>query len=191
MNLMTTGEMAKKLNVDRDKVSYALRRMGIAPIGIAGHTRVFDESAVVFVEKFLNHNQFVKKTSNYIVVCLSKLNLFITFSTVEKVRIYNLSKFTERNKIMLTFSLQLISFPGNRGDKNKLLYGPRVYICVGSRSKIKCPSKKGNIERDALSNECVTSRELEEEADRLIEELQQIKRQAKKFFEKELPNKFC
>lgn len=93
-------------------------------------------------------------------------------------------KFDERIMIMKTFSLQLISFLGNRGDKNKLSYGPRVYICVGSRSKIKCPSKKGNIEHDALSNECVIFQELEAEADRMIEELQQIKRQGKKFFEK-------
>jgi len=84
---------------------------------------------------------------------------------------------------MKTFNLQLISFPGNRGDKNKLSYGPRAYICVGSRSKIKCPVKKGNIERDALSHECVIFQELEAEADRLIEELQHIKRQGKKFFE--------
>jgi len=92
---------------------------------------------------------------------------------------------------MKTFSLQLISFPGNRGDKNKLPYGPHAYICVGSRSKIKCPSKKGNVERDALSNECVIFQELEAEADRLIEEIQHIKKQGMRFFEKELPNKFC
>ena len=86
---------------------------------------------------------------------------------------------------MKTFNLQLISFPGNRGDKNKLPYGPRAYIYVGSRSKIMCPSKKGDVERDALSHECVTSRELEEEADRMIEELQQVKKQCRRFFEKE------
>jgi len=85
---------------------------------------------------------------------------------------------------MQTFSLQLISFPGNHGDKKKLPYGPRAYICVGCSSKIKCPSKKGNIELDALSHECATSRELEEEVDRLIEELQQIKRQGMRFFKK-------
>jgi len=87
--------------------------------------------------------------------------------------------------IMKTFNLQLISFPGNRGNKNELSYGPRSYICVGSRTKIKCPSKKSDVERDALSHECVTSRELEEEVDRLIEELQHIKKQGRKFFEKE------
>jgi hypothetical protein len=87
--------------------------------------------------------------------------------------------------IMKTFNLQLISFPGNRVDKNKLSYGPRAYICVGSRLKIKYPSKKGNIERDALSDECVTSREFEAEVERLIEELQHIKKQGRRFFEKE------
>ena len=49
MNLLTTGEMAKKLNVDRDKVSYALRRMEIAPNDKAGQTRVFNESAVALI----------------------------------------------------------------------------------------------------------------------------------------------
>ena len=92
---------------------------------------------------------------------------------------------------MKTFSMQLISFPGSRGDKNKLPYGPRAYICVGCRSKIKCPSKKGNIERDALSDECVTFQELEAKVDRLIEELQQIKRQGMRFFKKELADRFC
>jgi hypothetical protein len=100
-------------------------------------------------------------------------------------------KFDERIIIMKTFNLQLISFPGNRGDKNKFLYGPCACICVGSRSKIKCPSKKGNIERDALSNKCVIFQELEAEADRLIEELQHIKKQGKKFFKKELADRFC
>jgi len=92
---------------------------------------------------------------------------------------------------METFSLQLINFPGNHGDKNKLSYGPRSYICVRCRSKIKCPSKKGNIERDALSNECTSFQEFEAEVDSLVKELQHIKRQGKKFFEKELLNRFC
>ena len=125
-----------------------------------------------------------RKNHHLLSKSLNRTNLLVTFSTVGKARIYNKSKFNERILIMKTFNLQLISFPGNHGDRNKLPYGPRAYICVGSRSKIKCPSKKGNIERDALSHECVTSRELEEEVDRLIEELQQIKRQGKKFFKK-------
>ncbi len=125
------------------------------------------------------------------VASLDWSNLFVTFSTVEKVRIYNISKFTERNKIMQTFSLQLISFPGNHGDRNKLPYGPRAYICVKCRLKINCPSKKDKKERDALSHECTTSQELEAEVDRLVEELQQIKRQGRRFFKKGLPDRFC
>jgi len=165
--------------------------MKIAPIVKAGQTQVFDESAIVQVEKILNSIKFMEDISTDLVARLDRSNLFVAFSTVGKARIYNKTKFNERNMIMKTFSMQLISFPGSRGDKNKLPYGPRAYICVGCRSKIKCPSKKGNIERDALSNECVTSRELEEEVDRLIEELQQIKRQGRRFFEKELLNSFC
>ena len=64
MHLLTTGEIARKLNAERDKVSYALRRMKIAPIGQAGQARVFDESAVALVEKFLNRNKFMEEISS-------------------------------------------------------------------------------------------------------------------------------
>ena len=92
--------------------------------------------------------------------------------------------------IMKTFNLQLIGFPGIRGGKNRLPYSPHAYICVRSRSKIKYPNKKGNVERNALSNECVSFQELEAEADRLIEELQQIKKQGMRFFKNELGDRF-
>jgi len=92
---------------------------------------------------------------------------------------------------MKTFSLQLISFPGNHGERNKLPYGPRAYICVKCSSKINCPSKNGNVERVALSNEYTSFQEFEVEVDRLVKELQQIKRQGMRFFEKELLNRFC
>lgn len=92
---------------------------------------------------------------------------------------------------MKTFSLQLISFPGNHGDRNKLPYGPRAYICVKCSSKINCPSRKGNIELDALSHQCTTFQEFEAEVDRLVKELQHIKRQGMRFFKKELADRFC
>ena len=79
----------------------------------------------------------------------------------------------------------LIKFPGKPGDKNKLPYGPRAYICVKSNTILKCPSKKDNTEFDALSHECTSFQEFEAEADRLIEELQQVKKQGRRFFEKE------
>jgi len=89
---------------------------------------------------------------------------------------------------MKKLNLQLISFPGNHGERNKLPYGPRAYICVKCSSKINCPSKSGNFERVALSNEYTSFQGFEVEVDRLVKELQQIKRQGKKFFETELPN---
>ena len=54
VKLLTTGEIAKQLNVDRDKVSYALRKQAIAPVGIAGQARVFPPVALDVVRTFLN-----------------------------------------------------------------------------------------------------------------------------------------
>ncbi|MBW8015454.1 MAG: hypothetical protein FVQ82_04645 [Planctomycetes bacterium] len=54
MKLLTTGEIAKQLNVDRDKVSYALRKLDMTPSGIAGNTRVFPETALSVIKQFLN-----------------------------------------------------------------------------------------------------------------------------------------
>ena len=53
MNLLTTGEIAKLLNVDRDAVAYALRKLRVKPEGRAGHVRVFAETAVPAVQSFL------------------------------------------------------------------------------------------------------------------------------------------
>jgi len=54
MKLLTTGEIAKQLNADRDRVSYALRKLDITPSGIAGNTRVYPETALLAIEEFLN-----------------------------------------------------------------------------------------------------------------------------------------
>lgn len=54
MALLTTGAIAEKLNVDRDKVSYAVRKLAIKPLGLAGQVRVFPENAPSEVKKFLN-----------------------------------------------------------------------------------------------------------------------------------------
>lgn len=54
MELLTTGKIAKQLNVDRDMVSYALRKLKIKPNSRAGQVRIFSESALVAVKKFLN-----------------------------------------------------------------------------------------------------------------------------------------
>ncbi len=54
MNLLTTGEIANRLKVDRDQVSYALRKTKAKPVGRAGLVRIFPESALGEVEKFIN-----------------------------------------------------------------------------------------------------------------------------------------
>ena len=110
---------------------------------------------------------------------------------IDKIRIYHLSKFTERNMIMKTVSLQLISFPGNHGKGNELPHGPQASICVKCNTILKCPAKKGNIKLDALSHKCTYFQEFEAEVDRLVEELQHIKRQGRRFFKKELADRFC
>ena len=54
MTLLTTGTIAEQLNVDRDKVSYAVRKLSIKPVGVAGQVRVFPENAPSKVKKFLD-----------------------------------------------------------------------------------------------------------------------------------------
>ena len=54
MTLLTTGAIAEQLNVDRDKVSYAVRKLSIKPVGVAGQVRVFPEDAPTEVKKFLD-----------------------------------------------------------------------------------------------------------------------------------------
>jgi len=53
MNLLTTGEMAKRLNTDRDKVSYAVRKLNLQEIGTVGQTRAFSPSTLSAVKNFL------------------------------------------------------------------------------------------------------------------------------------------
>ena len=57
MKLLTTGEIAKQLNVDRDTVSYALRKLKIKPNNRAGQVRIFPKSALVAVKEFLRRNR--------------------------------------------------------------------------------------------------------------------------------------
>jgi len=61
MNLLTTGDIAQKLNVDRDAVSYALRKGKILPIGRAGIVRLFPGTAVVAVKGFLDSKKRTRK----------------------------------------------------------------------------------------------------------------------------------
>ena len=53
MHLLTTGEIARRLNVDRDVVSYAIRKLRIKPVSIAGNVRIFSRETLVAVQRFL------------------------------------------------------------------------------------------------------------------------------------------
>ncbi len=44
--LLTIGEIARRLGVERHHVQYVVRSRGIKPIGKAAKLRVFDETAV-------------------------------------------------------------------------------------------------------------------------------------------------
>ncbi len=54
MNFLTTGDIARQLDVDRDVVVYAIRKNKIEPVGRAGLVRLFSASALISVEKFLD-----------------------------------------------------------------------------------------------------------------------------------------
>lgn len=49
----TTGSIASELGVDRDQVTYAIRKAKIKPIGTAGIARLFDSKAMGQVREFL------------------------------------------------------------------------------------------------------------------------------------------
>lgn len=53
MIFLSTGQIADTLGEDRDRVSYAIRRTGVRPIGRVGIVRVFPESAVNTIREFL------------------------------------------------------------------------------------------------------------------------------------------
>lgn len=61
MDFLTTGDIAKKLNEDRDVVSYALRKAKVAPAGRAGAVRLFPGTAIVVVKNFLNSKRQARK----------------------------------------------------------------------------------------------------------------------------------
>jgi len=54
MNLVTTGDIAQRLKVDRDAVAYALRKGKVQPVGKAGLVRLFPETALLAVKDFLS-----------------------------------------------------------------------------------------------------------------------------------------
>lgn len=53
MLIFSTGQIARQLGQDRDRVSYALRKSGVEPVGRAGIVRLFPRSAVDIVKQFI------------------------------------------------------------------------------------------------------------------------------------------
>ena len=60
LNFLTTGDIATKLDVDRDVVNYALRKAKVKPIGMAGIVRLFPTSALDTVKSFLDFKKIRK-----------------------------------------------------------------------------------------------------------------------------------
>ena len=91
---------------------------------------------------------------------------------------------------MSTYYLRLLDFPGNY-EKGPYIYGPRAYVAIKASLQEKWKDKSGNKEVDftVISPDCVSFSEFESEANKLIKELETIKKQAKKFFQKEKERK--
>ena len=54
MLVLTTGQIAEQIGEDRDRVSYAIRKAGVQPIGRAGLVRLFPQTAIDPVITFLD-----------------------------------------------------------------------------------------------------------------------------------------
>ena len=56
-DLVTSGDIARQENTDRDSVCYALRRIGAEPVGRAGIVRLFDASVTETVRNYLRNRK--------------------------------------------------------------------------------------------------------------------------------------
>jgi len=61
MDFLTVGDIAQKLKVDRDQVSYAVRKANIEPVGRAGMVRLFSGNAIPLVRNFINSKRAKRK----------------------------------------------------------------------------------------------------------------------------------
>ncbi len=61
MDFVTVGDIARKLDVDRDAVSYAIRKMKIKPVGCAGIVRLFSGTALATVRKYISSGRGKRK----------------------------------------------------------------------------------------------------------------------------------
>lgn len=88
---------------------------------------------------------------------------------------------------MSTHSLKLQKFSGSPGNKVAVPSVPVAYVALKSYIPHKTLNKPGGKEVcfRAISSMCVSFNEIDWEVNRLIEELQTIRKQARGFFQKE------
>lgn len=85
---------------------------------------------------------------------------------------------------MPTYFLKLLDLPGGKG--NGLPYEPKAYVALKNPDKQKKYGKNQKEEEfTVITNECVSFSEFEGQINILIKELNIIKKQGKKFFNKE------
>lgn len=53
--LLTTGDIAENLQIDRDRVSYAIRKLGIEPKQKAGILNLYTNDAIGPIRKFIEN----------------------------------------------------------------------------------------------------------------------------------------
>ena len=63
MLYVTSGDIARKCDVDISSVNYALRRIKEEPIGIAGNARLFSKDTIGRVQQFLRDKRKVSYKS--------------------------------------------------------------------------------------------------------------------------------
>ena len=87
---------------------------------------------------------------------------------------------------MAIYNLQLLPSPGNY-KKGTLFYGPRAWIALESYCVMELPTDSGKkkVKFHTISPECVTASEIEHETNRLIQELEAISKEAKRFFKRD------
>ena len=61
MDFVTVGDISRRLDVDRDAVSYAIRKMKIEPVGRAGIVRLFPGTVLANVRKYINSGRRNRK----------------------------------------------------------------------------------------------------------------------------------
>jgi len=57
MGFVTSGSIAERLGVDRDKVAYLLRKANVKPLGRAGIVKVYSEATVETVAELLRQSE--------------------------------------------------------------------------------------------------------------------------------------